>query len=187
MTYTERINFQEKTAEQTPSYEPTTFQKLKTLKKEGAERSQRVADILRSAFSETAAEFKAGRTVISPLAKEVTAETVSVVKENGRKVSDTVNQAWQDADDDDINERMIRFIRTLAATTKSRLFPQLERQLINLDDVLSERYGDRYAQIKAKLSVARASYPSAQNDSTAPHQNDAVDVPAIEVDSEVVR
>ena len=86
--------------------EPSTFEKLITLTKEGSQRTQRITQILRQAFSETREEFQAGRTVISPLAKEVSTETVSTVKEKSRQAADAINDVWEnDADAADLTER----------------------------------------------------------------------------------
>ncbi|MEL6901959.1 MAG: hypothetical protein AAFP07_13465, partial [Cyanobacteria bacterium J06606_4] len=90
MTYlSNNINEDMTPIEQSPA-ETTTFEKLKMLLKESGMRSQRIGKILRKAFSETRTEFQAGRSVISPLAKEVTTETVSTVKEKGQQAASTV-------------------------------------------------------------------------------------------------
>ncbi len=167
-----------------PSPAPSTVEKLKTLTKESTERSQRITKILRKAFSETAAEFKAGRAVISPLAKEVTTETVATVKEKGQQASQTVNQVWQqEAETEDRTERLIRFVRVLAQATKEKLFPQLKTQASKLDGVLSDRYGQRYSNIKEQFNFARAG--QATPEKTAPETTR--DAAVIEVESEIIR
>lgn len=171
-----------------PSADPSTVEKLKTLYQESSQRSQRVAKILRAAFTETAAEFKDGRAVISPLAKEVTAETVATVREKSKQAADTVNQTWQQEDDSkDSTERLIRFIRTLGQsagqTARVKLFPQLKVQAIKLDDVLTNRYGSRYATFKGRFSGIRGWYTATEP--TTPET--AADAhAAIVVDSEIV-
>ena len=188
MTYTDSTNFSTEASTQPFESESTTLKKLSLLKQESLQRSQRIAKIMRAAFSESTAEFKAGRTVISPLAKEVTAETVAVVKENGQKVSNTVSQVWQESeDDDDITERLIRFIRTLSASAREKLFPQLKLHTNRLDSFLSERYGDRYTSIRDRFDISRTGYAVTDKDvsNTAEAQSKAV--PTIEVESEVIR
>ena len=181
MTYT----VQSEISDATTSAAPSTVEKLKTLAKEGAERSQRITKILRSAFSETAAEFKEGRAIISPLAKEVTTETVATVKEKGQQASQTVNQVWQqEAEAEDLTERLIRFVRVLAQTTKERLFPQLKTQASKLDSVLSDRYGQRYNNIKEKFDFAQAWYAGPETTAPEPANSDAV---VIEVESKVIQ
>ena len=175
--------------ESTTSADPSTVEKLKTLYKESSQRTQRVSKILRAAFTETAAEFKDGRAVISPLAKEVTAETVATVKEKSKQAADTVNNTWQQEDDSkDKTERLIAFVRTMGKsagqTARVQLLPQLRVQAIKLDEVLSDRYGSRYATLKDRVAGIRQRY--AATEPTQPET--ATDSPvAIEIDSEVVR
>ena len=154
MTYTDQVqSYIDVEAVDSPTEDSTetTLEKLKSLQKEGGQRTQRISEILRAAFAEVSKEFKAGRTEMSPLIKEVTAETMDVVKENGQKASQTVNQAWKAADDDDSLERLIRFVRLLAQTAKEKLMPQLKVQADKLDDVLTGRYGDRYTTLKNRF------------------------------------
>ena len=170
MTYTVQSEISEATAAT-----PSTVEKLKTLQKESAERSQRIIKILRSAFSETAAEFKAGRAVITPLAKEVTTETVATVKEKGQQASQTVNQVWQqEAEAEDLSERLIRFVRVFAQATKEKLFPQLKTQAIKLDSVLSDRYGQRYSNIKEQFDFAQTWPATPKAASPEPENSDAI-------------
>lgn len=181
MTYTVQSEISDATVNPAPS----TVEKLKTLQKESTERSGRIAKILRSAFSETAAEFKAGRAVISPLAKEVTTETVATVKEKGQQASKTVNQVWQqEAEAEDLTDRLIRLVRVLAQETKEKLFPQIKTQAGRLDGVLSDRYGQRYNSIKEKFDIVRTWYVVPEKATPDMNNSDAV---VIEVDSEVVR
>ncbi len=182
MTYTTQSNFTEAQTEQ-PA--PSTVEKLKTLQQESTTRYQRVSKILRRAFTETAAEFKEGRAVISPLAKEVTAETVATVKDKSQQAKKTVNQAWQqESETEDRTERLIRLVRVLAKSAKENLFPQLKTQAIKLDGLLSERYGDRYNTIKDRFNFAGTRHATPAQ--TTPET--VADEPVvIEVNSEVIR
>ena len=104
--------------------ESSTFEKLTTLTKEGSARTQRISQILRQAFSETCEEFQAGRTVINPLAKEVTNEAVSTFKSKSQEAAEAVNQAWQsEADTPDTTERLINSVKSLFAQAKTTIFP----------------------------------------------------------------
>lgn len=191
MTYTTQndlSNLSTTSVETTASAEnASTVEKLKTLYQESSQRSQRVAKILRAAFTETAAEFKDGRAVISPLAKEVTAETVATVREKSQQAAQTVNQTWQqEADSKDNTERLISFIRSLGQTAgqtaRVKLLPQLKVQAIRLDEVLSDRYGSRYTTLKDRVTGIRSRYAA----TTAPEAT--VDEPTVvEVDSQIVR
>ncbi|MGB3300078.1 MAG: hypothetical protein WBA76_17585 [Phormidesmis sp.] len=181
MTYTTQSNFSKTQTEQTA---PSTVEKLKTLKEESTTRYQRVSKILKAAFSETAAEFKAGKAVISPLAKEVTAETVATVKDKGQQAKQTVNQAWQsESETEDRTEKLIRLVRVLAKSAQDNLLPQLKTQALKLDDLLSERYGDRYTTFKGRFDLGRYTTPAK---TTA--EETVTDRPVvIEVNSEVIR
>lgn len=180
MTYTNPSNFSNASTDQAPS----TVEKIKTLQKESTQRSQRLMKILRTAFTETVAEFKAGREVISPLAKEVTAETVAGVKEKSQQAKKTINQAWQqDSESEDRTERLIRLVRVLAKTTQEKLFPQIKTQASKLDDVLINRYGDRYETLKDRFEGLRSRYMPEQT-TPEPTANPSA---AIEVESEVIR
>jgi cytochrome c556 len=188
MTYTTQ-NDLSTSVEPTPT---STVQKIKKLYRESSQRSQRVTKILKTAFSEAVTEVKDGRAVISPLAKEVTAETVATFKEQSQKAADTVNQTWQQkADAPDRTERFISVVRALGQRAKVNLLPQLKQQAVKLDGVLSDRYGQRYTSIKEKAAVVRSWYAASEQTtpSTAPQTfvDDATSHTAIEVDSEVIR
>ena len=156
MTDTPDADFSITTAESMASQEPSTVEKLKTLQQESTQRSKRVFTILRTALTQTVSELKEGRAVISPLAQEITAETVATVKEKGQQAADTVNQTWQqEADKKDLTERIIGFMRSLAKTTTITLLPQVKTQALKLDGFLNERYGDRYANIKSRFEAFR--------------------------------
>ncbi|MGB3766069.1 MAG: hypothetical protein WA947_05880 [Phormidesmis sp.] len=190
MTYTTPEDLSSMTSEQVPS----TFDKAKVLYQEGSTRSVRVAKILKAAFSQTAAEFKEGRQSLSPLAQEVTSETVATVKEKGQKAAEVLNDAWvQEADSQDLTERISRFLSVIAQSAsqsaKTRLFPQMKVQASKLDGLLKGRYGDRYESIRAKFEVVRSWYAAPAQSATSPYEADSADdeITAIEVDSEVIR
>ncbi|MFK8182612.1 MAG: hypothetical protein AB8B99_04505 [Phormidesmis sp.] len=184
--HTDRINNLKEVEEPTTTSETT--EKLTLLQQEGTKRAKRIAQILRAAFSETAAEFQAGRTVLSPLAKEVTAETVAATKENSQRISETINQIWQDTDNEDKTERIIQFVRTLASTAKNKLFPQLKRQAGKLDSTLSSQYGERYTNLKEHFEVVRTWYiVPEQEASTTTVETASGEAPTIEVTSEVIQ
>lgn len=185
MTYTTPEDLSNLTAEQAAS----TFDKAKVLYQEGLVRSQRVSKILRAAFSQTAAEFKEGRQSLSPLAKEVTAKTVATVKEKGQQAADVLNDAWvQEADSQDLTERIAGFLSAIATSAKVHLFPQAKTQAFKLDDVLKNRYGSRYENVRKKVAVVRNWYATPNQETTTAYESDSTaDEPVvIEVDSEVI-
>ena len=185
MTYTTPEDLSTLTTEQTPS----TFDKAKTLYQEGLERSQRIHKILRAAFTQTAAEFKEGRKALSPLAKEVTTETVTTVREKSQQAAEVLNDAWaQEASSQDLTERIVGFLQRVAQSAKVHLLPQVKTQAIKLDDLLIDRYGDRYASIREKFAILGKWYATPEQSETSTHEADATPEEAIviEIDSEVV-
>lgn len=190
MTYTTPEDLSSLNSEQVPS----TLDKAKVLYQEGSTRSVRVAKILKTAFSQTAAEFKEGRQTLSPLAQEVTSETVATVKERSQKAAEVLNDAWvQEADSQDLTERISRFLSAIAQSAsqsaKTRLFPQVKIQAIKLDGLLKDRYGDRYENIRAKFEMIRSRYATPAQSATSPYVADSAEdeIISIEVDSEVIR
>ena len=187
MTYTTPEDLSTFTSEQAPS----TVDKAKVLYQEGLTRSVRVGKILKAAFSQTAAEFKEGRQTLSPLAQEVTSETVATVKEKSQKAAEVINDVWaQEADSQDLSERISRFLSNMAQSAsgaaKTHLIPQMRTQAGKLDGLLQNRYGDRYANIRAKFDRVRSWY--ATPEATTPYEADAATSEGIviEVDSESV-
>jgi len=176
--------------------ESTTLEKLKTLAQEGTQRTQRISQILKQAFSETREEFKAGRTVISPIAKEVTAEAVSAFKSKSQQATEAVNQAWQDEESaPDFTERLLKVLKTMANTAKVSLFPkvktQTQKQAGNLDNLLSDRYGEQYITLKARFGQVRAWVNTAANSAaTVPTETNIENsdpATVIEVDSKTIK
>lgn len=188
MTYMPGSDFST-SVDSTPSESrPSTVEKLKTLTTEGMARSQRVAEILRSAFSQTVAEVKDGRAVLSPLAKEVTAETVATVKDKSQQAADVFSHTWeQESDKKDLTARMIAFMQSLADTLKVALLPQLKGQAVKLDGVLSDRYGQRYDTIKDQFEFVRSWYVVPETTTVESPEETVSDTVAIEVESKVVR
>jgi hypothetical protein len=177
--------------------EPTTVEKLKTLAQEGTQRTQRISQILKQAFSETCEEFQAGRTVISPIAKEVTAEAVSAFKSKSQQATEAVNQAWQDEESaPDFTERLIKVLKTVANTAKVSLLPkvktQTQKQVGNLDTLLRDRYGEQYITLKDRFGRVRAWVNTATNSTaTVPTEttietSDTTSATVIEVDSKTI-
>ena len=166
MTYTTPEDLSSLTAESSPS----TFDKAKVLYSEGFARSKRISQILKAAFSQTAAEFKAGRQTLSPLAQEVTAETMASVKEQSQKAAEVLNDAWaKEADSQDLSERISRFLSAVAQSVsqsaKTQFLPQLKTQASKLDGLLRDRYGDRYENIRTKFEKVRQWQTAPENQS----------------------
>jgi hypothetical protein len=172
--------------------ETPNAKKLKTLQHESAHRAKRIAKILSAALQETIAEVKAGKAVISPIAKEVSAETVATVKEKSYQATETINQAWQqEAHETDRTERIIRVVRALSQKTAKNLLPTLKVQARKLDTLLGntvdkklqQRYGQRYETIKGKFASIRTWYGASEQPIT---EVSADGTSSISVKSEVI-
>ena len=196
MTYMPETNLSNISADGSTT-EPTTLEKLKTLAQEGTQRTQRISRILKHAFSETREEFQARRTVISPIAKEVTAEAVSAFKSKSQQATEAVNQAWEaEESTPDFTERLIKVLKTMASTAKTSLFPtvktQTQKQVGNLDNLLSDRYGEQYITLKDRFGQVRAWVNTATNSTaTVPAEtnienSDTASATVIEVDSKTI-
>lgn len=188
MTYSETMNPTDLSAAPADK-ETSTVDKLKTLAQEGSQRAKRINQILQAALSETRSEFQAGRNVMTPLAKEVTAEAVSSFNATKQRASEAVNEAWQEGSEQaDVSDRIITFLKAIAKTTNQKLFPQVKQQAIRLDEVLENRYGDQYEKLKARFDVIRqwivVSEPANE---TADVSQDAESGIVIDIDSQVVR
>lgn len=191
MTYTTPEDLSTLTAEPTPS----TLDKVKVLYKEGRSRSQRISKILKDAFSQTAVEFKEGRQALSPLAQEVTSETMATVKEQSQKATEALNDAWtKEADSQDLSERISRVIGAVAQSVgksaRIQLLPHLKTQASRLDAFLSDRYGKRYEDIRVKIEKMRNWQTTSEATGTykvdVNRADTATDATTIEVDSEVI-
>lgn len=171
MTYTSEAKLSNLPADSVNA-DPTTTEKLKTLAKEGTQRTQRISRILKQAFLETREEFQAGRTVISPIAKEVTAEAVSTFKSKSQQATEAVNQAWQaEESTPDFTERLIKVIKTMASNAKASLFPQVKvqtrKQASKLDELLRDRYGEQYTTIRDRAGQVRTWVGSVANSTSS--------------------
>lgn len=181
MTYTSETNLSASI-----EAEVSTTEKIKTLTQEGKKRTQRISQILKQAFSETREEFQAGRTVISPLAKEVTSETVSTFKSKSKEAADAVNKAWQEeADAPDTTERLINAIKKLLSQAKTTVLPPAKQQAIKVDEVLSNRYGTQYTTFRNRFKTIR-SWVAAQPTETVEEAPSTAST-VIEVDSQTIQ
>ena len=74
---------------------------FETIKAEGGRRTQKIADILKSAFSEAVTEIKDGTSTVRPLAKDLAGNAVQVVKERGQEAYVNARQAAQETATDE--------------------------------------------------------------------------------------
>jgi len=187
MTYSETMNQADLS---TTAVEPevSTVEKLKTLTTEGSQRIKRINQILQAAFSETRSEFQAGRNVMTPLVKEVTTEAVSSFNETKQQATKAVNEAWQEGDTQtDLSDRIVSFLKAMAAASNQHLLPQVKHQALKLDELLTTRYGDQYTSFKARFDFINQWTGANQrhNDSAEVPQDNKPEV-VIEIDSESV-
>ena len=101
------------------------FQSIKT---EGGRRTQKIADILKAAFSEAFTEVKEGATTVRPLAKDLADNAVQVVKEKGQEAYVSAKQAAQEtgADEADIIARFKLKLQAIVDAVKATLFSRAE-------------------------------------------------------------
>ena len=161
---------------------------LKKIRTEGGVRTQRIGQILQTAFVETTTELKAGVTHIRPMAKEVTDTAVNDFKQKGQKVATKLNDAWTDqGDSPDLPAQLRSLLASIAKTLKASLFPHVKEQAETLDSTLTERYGERYDAFKQRLETAKQWYAQAQQrvNKEAPNPISATHTPVSQKDSKV--
>lgn len=99
------------------------FQSIKT---EGGRRTQKIADILKSALSEAVTEVKEGATTVRPLAKDLAGNAVQVVKEKGQEAYVNAKQAAEETgtDEQDIIARFKLKLQAIVDAIKATLLGQ---------------------------------------------------------------
>ena len=99
------------------------FQSIKT---EGGRRTQKIADILKTAFSDAITEVNEGSSTVRPLAKDLAGNAVEVVKEKGQEAFDNAKKAAQNTANDE-KEIFARFrlkLQAIVDAIKATLFSQ---------------------------------------------------------------
>ncbi|MEM6254179.1 MAG: hypothetical protein AAF821_14780 [Cyanobacteria bacterium P01_D01_bin.156] len=101
---------------------------FQSIKDEGGQRTQKIADILKAAFSEAVTEVKEGASTVRPLAKDLAGNAVEVVKEKGQEAYDNAKQAAQDTanDEQDIIARFKLKLQAIVDAIKATLFGQTD-------------------------------------------------------------
>ncbi|MDJ0708075.1 MAG: hypothetical protein QNJ46_32785 [Leptolyngbyaceae cyanobacterium MO_188.B28] len=101
---------------------------FQSIKAEGGLRTQKIADILMTAFSDAITEVKEGAGAVRPLAKDLADHAVEVVRERGQEAFDNVKKATQDTanDEKDIIARFRLKLRAIVDAIKTTLFSQVE-------------------------------------------------------------
>ncbi len=81
---------------------------FKHIKAEGGQRSQKIGKIFRAAFTEAAAEVKAGTKTIRPFAKELADAAAETAKFKSQEVSVNVRKAFEETavDEQDLATRI---------------------------------------------------------------------------------
>ncbi len=102
---------------------------FQSIKAEGGRRTQKIADILKAAFSEAVTEVKEGTTTVRPLAKDLADHAVQVVKERGQEAYVNAKQAAQETatDEQDIVERFKLKLQAIVNAIKATLFNRTEQ------------------------------------------------------------
>lgn len=101
---------------------------FQSIKSEGGRRTQKVADILKSAFAEAVTEVKEGATTVRPFAKDLADNAVQVVKERGQEAYVNAKQAAQATatDEQDVVARFKLKLQAIVDAIKATLFSKVE-------------------------------------------------------------
>ncbi len=101
---------------------------FEAIKAEGGRRSQKIADILKSAFSEAVTEVKDGTSTVRPLAKDLADNAVQVVKERGQEAYTSAKKAAQETaiDEQDIITQFKLKLQAIVKAIKESLFTKAQ-------------------------------------------------------------
>ncbi len=123
---------------------------LRTITQKSGDRARRIGKILRTAFAGMATELKEGATEVSPAAKELMSAVGENLKQTTQEASGKINDALKenDIDSQDVFSRVKTVVLTIASIIDEKVLPPVKTQLTKLDINLTERYGDRYEDIR---------------------------------------
>ncbi|MEL6229341.1 MAG: hypothetical protein AAFR24_05470 [Cyanobacteria bacterium J06627_3] len=101
---------------------------FESIKAEGGRRTQKIADILKSAFSEAVTEIREGTSAVRPLAKDLAGNAVQVVKEKGQEAYVNAKQAAKETatDEADIFTQFKLKLQAIVDAIKATLLGQSE-------------------------------------------------------------
>ncbi|MEM7796169.1 MAG: hypothetical protein AAF579_17160 [Cyanobacteria bacterium P01_C01_bin.118] len=108
---------------------------FQSIKSESGRRTQKIADILKAAFSDAVTEVKEGAGTVRPLAKDLAGNAVEVVKEKGQEAYHSAKQAAQDTavDEQDIVARFKLKLQAIIDAIKATLFSRTEEAVTEVD------------------------------------------------------
>lgn len=168
-----------------------TFSQIKT---ESGTRSQRIAKILKEAFTQTSAELKEGYTIVRPLAAEMSATVAADLKEKRHQASSNFQEAWgKETDSKSTWERLQSVFQMMAKAIQKTLTPPLQKQATRVDTKFTDQYGDSYTSMKRGLQSLKNWYvnatdaadPADSSTQPVPHETVTVDVVASPVEAPV--
>lgn len=109
---------------------------FESIKAEGGRRTQKIADIVKAAFSDAITEVKEGASTVRPLAKDLAGNAVEVVKEKGQEAYGNAKQAAQDTanDEKDIIARFKLKLQAIIDAIKATLLSQAEATADEIND-----------------------------------------------------
>ena len=153
------IDIQMSHTEQTPITD-----RFQDMKAEGMTRSQRIGQILRTAWVDTAAEVKTGANHMRPMAEAIAATIMDDVKHKGETATTRLHEAWTDQTERaDLVDHIQRILTQVGTALRAQVWPRVQEQAEHLDAQLSERYGDRYSIFKQRLDQAKVWYAQPQD------------------------
>lgn len=108
----------------------TVQENFQSIKVESGRRTQKIADILKAALSESVTEVKDGASTVRPLAKDLANNAVKTVKEKGQAAYVNAKQAAQETatDEQDIITQFKLKLQAIVDAIKATLFGQTVTQ-----------------------------------------------------------
>lgn len=135
---------------------------FQSIKSEGGRRTQKIADIFKSAFSEAATEVKDGASTVRPLAKDLADNAVQVLKEKGQEAYVNAKQAAKETavDEQDIITRLKLKLQAIVDAIKAALLNQTDSAesvaLIEQETDILGREADSYTGVTVESTVDAA-------------------------------
>ena len=131
---------------------------FQSIKAEGGRRTQKITEILKSAFSETMTEVKAGATTVRPLAKDLAGNAVQVEKEKGQETYVNAKAAAQETavDEQDIITQFKLKLQAIVEAVKATLLGQPAEEVSETSETVALIEHDTEVQVVTVDSTADA-------------------------------
>lgn len=138
---------------------------LQKAKAEGGERAARIGGIIRQAAAQTVTEFKQGSTEVRAIAKDALASVVENLSEKTEPGTEASSEPPASVSWKVLVVKLVTTVKNRLFASWNREYTQLHNQYsglkeraINLDQTLTDRYGDGYAAVKQRLDKVATWY-----------------------------